>query len=97
LFATNSYLITAMAAISILSENSHLGQIIFFHRKQAGLSRIQLADLAGIGKTVIFDLENGKNTVRLNTIIKVLKSLNISLKVDSPLMLNFEEWNHEKS
>ncbi len=39
-------------------------EIVLFHRKKSGLSRNQLADLAGVGKTVIYDIEKGKETMR---------------------------------
>jgi len=35
----------------------NIGEIVLFHRKQSGLSRDQLAVLAGVGKTVIYDIE----------------------------------------
>ncbi len=63
-----------------------IGRIVQLHRNQAGLSRIDLADIAGVGKTVVYDVEHGKETVRLNTLVKVLAALNISLSLDSPLM-----------
>lgn len=56
------------------------------HRKRAGLSREQLAALAGVGKTVIFDIEHGKETIRLDTLLRILESLNIKLVFDTPLM-----------
>ncbi len=67
-----------------------IGRVVQYHRKQAGLSRINLADIAGVGKTVVYDIENGKETVRLNTLFKVLGALNVSLSLDSPLMDRFE-------
>ena len=62
-----------------------LGTIIRFHRRQAGLSRRQLAKLAGVGKTVMFDIEKGKESVRLDTLSKVLIALNIQVDWASPL------------
>jgi len=57
-----------------------------FHRKKSGLTRNQLADLAGVGKTVIYDIEKGKETIRFSTLQKVLKTLNIKIILTSPLM-----------
>ena len=68
-----------------------IGKIIFFHRKQSGLTRTQLADLAGVGKTVIYDIEKGKETIRFATLQKVLKTLNIKICYESPLMEIFNE------
>ena len=65
------------------------GGIVRFHRKRAGLSQKDLADLAGVGKTVIFDIEKGKETVKLITLMKVLDTLNIRMEFNSPLMNEF--------
>lgn len=74
-----------------------LGRIIRFHREAAGLSRIELAALAGIGKTAIFDIEKGKATVQLNTLLQLLDALNIAVHLDSPLMALFEDSENAKS
>lgn len=63
-----------------------IGKIIHFHRKKSGLTQAALANLAGVGKTVVFDLEKGKETVRLTTLFKVLHVLNIHMYFQSPLM-----------
>ena len=63
-----------------------LNEIVLFHRKKSGLSRNQLADLAGVGKTVIYDIEKGKETIRFSTLQKVLTALNIKITFTSPLM-----------
>lgn len=63
-----------------------LASIILYHRKKSGLSRLELALLAGVGKTVIFDLEHAKKTVQLDTLIKILDVLNITIEFKSPLM-----------
>ena len=69
----------------------HLGEIAAFHRKASGLSRVELAELAGIGKTALFDIEHGKATVRFETIRRLLNALNITVYLESPLMSQFEE------
>ncbi len=86
-----------MAANSIETSFSLLPEMIHYHRKQAGLSRVQLAEIAGVGKTVIYDVEHGKESVRLDTLQKILLSLNISIEFKSPLMNHFKEREHEKS
>lgn len=74
----------------------HLGDIIKYHRKKAGLSQKSLADMAGVGKTVIFDIEKGKKTVQFKSIINVLNALNISIELNSPLMDKYNT-EHENS
>jgi HTH-type transcriptional regulator/antitoxin HipB len=63
-----------------------LASIIRKHRKAAGLSQLQLAEMAGVGKTVVFDVEKGKETIQLNTLQKILTVLNIKVQLDSPYM-----------
>lgn len=63
-----------------------LAIVIKKHRKAAGLSQLQLAEMAGVGKTVVFDLEKGKETVQLDTLRKILMVLNIKVQLTSPFM-----------
>ncbi len=65
---------------------TQLAAVIRFHRKKSGLSQAELALLAGLGKTVIFDIEKGKQSIRYDTLLKVMKVLNISFQFKSPLM-----------
>ena len=62
-----------------------LGTFIKDHRKKAGLTQLKLADLAGVGKTTVFDIEKNKETVRLNNLLAVLRVLNIKVEFKSPL------------
>lgn len=75
-----------------MNKIDNIGSIIRFHRKRAGLTQKQLATLAGVGKSAVFDIEKGKNSIRLNTLTAILSVLNISLEPESPLM---EQWNME--
>ncbi|MBC8453968.1 helix-turn-helix transcriptional regulator [PVC group bacterium] len=70
-------------------DHTELGKVVKYHRQRSGLSQCALADLAGIGKTSVFDIEKGKPTVRLATLAAVLAVLNIDLSVKSPLMTEF--------
>ncbi|MDO9576994.1 MAG: helix-turn-helix domain-containing protein [Candidatus Cloacimonadales bacterium] len=72
----------------------NIGKIIQFHRKQAGLSQKELADLAGIGKTAVFDLEKGKSNFRIETLLKICSILNIELDFQSPII---KHWSKNES
>ena len=67
-----------------------ISKVVRHHRKKAGLSQSELAKLAGIGKTAVFDVEKGKESVQLDTLTKIFETLNITLRLDSPLMKAFE-------
>jgi HTH-type transcriptional regulator / antitoxin HipB len=72
-----------------MAEFQEFADIIRTHRKAAGLSRAQLSEMAGVGKTVIYDIEKGKQTIQLDTLLKILKVLNIKFELKSPLMKTY--------
>jgi HTH-type transcriptional regulator/antitoxin HipB len=59
-------------------------EMVKYFRKQSGLSQEALAKIAGIGKTVIFDIEKGKQTIQLESLLKVLEVLNIKMTFITP-------------
>ena len=61
-----------------------ISKIVRYCRKESGLSQQALALLAGVGKTVIFNIEKGKETVQLNTLLKVFNVLNIKIILKPP-------------
>jgi len=63
-----------------------LGNVVREHRRLSGLSQSQLAKIAGVGKTVIFDIEHGKESVQFDTLKKVLGALNIKFILQSPVL-----------
>lgn len=60
-------------------------------RKLAGMSQLELAERAGVGKTLVFNLEKGSTQVTFENLLKVLKVLNIKLTFKLP----FESGNEE--
>ncbi len=75
--------------------SNKIGKIISFHRKKSGLTQKQLADLAGVGKSVVFDAEKGKETIQLNSLTKIFNALNITIEFKSPLIHLMEKENEE--
>lgn len=71
----------------------NLGIFIKEHRKEAGLTQLQLANLAGVGKTTVFDIEKNKGTVSWNTLLSVLKVLNIEIQFKSPI--HKQQWEKQ--
>lgn len=64
--------------------SNDIARMVRYFRRQSGLSQEQLAQLAGVGKTVIFDIEKGKPSIQLDTLLKVLEILNIKLTFETP-------------
>lgn len=78
-------------------DTNKMAAMIRFHRKKSGLSQAELGRIAGLGKTVIFDVEKGKISIRFDTLLKILNILNIKIEFKGPLMHLFEEHFNEKS
>jgi HTH-type transcriptional regulator/antitoxin HipB len=66
-----------------------LGHLISFHRKKAGLTQVGLAEMAGVSRSVVQDLEAGKGRTVWMHIEAILNILNIELQPAGPLV---DEW-----
>jgi y4mF family transcriptional regulator len=63
---------------------SQLSQLIKATRKRAGLSQLELAEMADVGKTLIFDLEKGHMSFQFDKLLRILRVLNIKLLIEEP-------------
>lgn len=63
----------------------NIGAMIRHYRKKQGLTLVGLAQLAGVGKTAVFDVEHGKSSVQLQTLVKILEALDIQLVFRTPI------------
>ncbi|MBD3337448.1 MAG: helix-turn-helix domain-containing protein [Candidatus Eisenbacteria bacterium] len=64
---------------------TRLGKAVRLHRKAARITQHELGRLSGVGKSAVYDIERGKPTVRLETLLRVLRTLNIRLEWSGPL------------
>lgn len=64
-----------------IRSGSELGAIIAHSRKSRGYTQQQFADVAGVGRRFVSDLENGKATVQLGKLLQVLTALGLDLEV----------------
>lgn len=67
--------------------SEEIAKMVLYYRKKSGLSQQELAKLAGVGKTAVFDIEKAKKTIQLNTLLSVLDILNIQIKLEPPFPL----------
>jgi len=80
-----------------MTSSQQLSEVVRTHRKAARLSRVQLAELAGVGKTVVYDIEKGKESVQMDTLRKVFRVLNIKIILTSPLLESLSDTTNAKS
>lgn len=69
-------------ATTLTNSPEALAAAVLAARKRLGLTQPQLALAAGVGVRFIVDLEAGKPTIRLETLLKVLNALGGSLAVE---------------
>ncbi|MCQ8182304.1 helix-turn-helix transcriptional regulator [Methylomonas sp. SURF-1] len=65
-----------------IQSTQQLGQALRSARKQLGLTQSELALAAGVGVRFIVDLEAGKPTVRLETVMRVIEALGGQVMLD---------------
>ena len=63
-----------------------MGDVVRSHRRAAGLTQQQLAELAGVGRSSVYEIEHGSDSVQLSTLLPVLKVLSITLRIEAPLL-----------
>lgn len=62
-----------------LSTPADIGKMVRARRREQGISQEQLAGVAGTGTRFISDLENGKGTIQVDKMIKVIEALGLRL------------------
>jgi HTH-type transcriptional regulator/antitoxin HipB len=71
---------TAPAPTFIVSP-SRLGELVREARKRIGWSQEEAARRAGVGARFLGELENGKPTVRLDKVLRVLKAVALGFAI----------------
>jgi y4mF family transcriptional regulator len=65
--------------IACINSAAALGRLIRASREQLKLSQQQFADVAGVGRRFISELENGKATLEFDRVLQVCKAAGIDL------------------
>jgi y4mF family transcriptional regulator len=71
-----------------LKSVNEIGILIRDTRKAQGISQEQLAGVAGTGTRFISDLENGKSTIQLSKVLRVLEALGLGMYI-------FNRWENK--
>ena len=61
-----------------------LGMALRATRKGAGVRLDDLADIVGVSKQFVSDVEYGKQTVQLGLVLKLLAEMGLHLSIDLP-------------
>ncbi len=60
--------------------------MIRFHRRQAGLTQIELAEIAEVSRIVVQAVEAGEEGIQWRNLCAILDVLNVRLEPQGPLM-----------
>jgi HTH-type transcriptional regulator / antitoxin HipB len=59
-----------------------LGDAIRHYRTEAGLTQAQLAEAAGLQRSYLSELENGKETEQLKRVFRLLRQLGVRMTLE---------------
>ena len=59
-----------------------LGDAIRHYRTQAGLTQAQLAEMTGLQRSYLSELESGKETEQLRRVFRVLRNLGVRMTLE---------------
>jgi len=59
-----------------------LGDAIRHYRAEAGLTQAELAETAGLQRSYLSELENGKETEQLKRVFRLLRQLGVRMTLD---------------
>lgn len=65
----------------LIRTSEQLGDAVAQTRKTKGYSQQEFADLAGVGRRFVSDLENGKPTAEIGKVLRVLTALGLDLEL----------------
>ena len=68
-------------AKSLVRSSDELGLLVERTRKSRGYSQQAFADLAGVGRRFVSDVENGKPTAEIGKVLQVLTALGIDMEL----------------
>lgn len=70
--------------MKIFEDMMTLGSVVERVRKQQGATQIELAQMSNVGVRFVRDLEDGKRTIQMDKLMRVLEVLGIALAYDLP-------------
>ena len=61
-----------------------IGEFVAATRKKQGATQLDLAQMAGVGRRFIVELEAGKTSLHIGKVLRVLETLGVDLRLEEP-------------
>ncbi len=74
-----------------------IGRKVRLTRKKSGFLQNELAALSGVGTRFLSELENGKGSLEIGRVMRVVETLGLELVIRDRPAMNFEQTNHAGS
>lgn len=67
----------------VITKVEQIGELVRIERKKAGLKQAECAALCGVGVRFFSELENGKTTLEIGKVLKVLMLLGLEINLEN--------------
>ncbi len=67
----------------VITKVEQIGELVRIERKKAGLKQAECAALCGVGTRFFSELENGKQTLEIGKVLKILKLLGVEINLET--------------
>ena len=67
-----------------MTDIKELGEFVAKVRKAQGVTQLQLAQAASVGRRFVVELESGKETIHAGKLLKVLETLGVDVTLTAP-------------
>ena len=71
---------------------NEIGRLVRMRRRDSGLRQDELASIAGVGTRFLSELENGKASLELGKVLRVLQTLGLEIS----LTARKDTWPHQR-
>ena len=61
-----------------------IGELVTATRKSQGATQLDLAQMAGVGRRFVVELEAGKESLHIGKVLRVLETLGVDLRLEEP-------------
>ncbi len=66
----------------VITKVEQIGELVRTERKKAGLKQAECASLCGLGVRFFSELENGKPTLEIDKVLKVLRLMGFEINLE---------------